>query len=339
MTSSREEVRQRFNELMLGEYDFEAIYDFAKKLMDDGPLPEEIKGFVDSTKDRAVELHPELSESANTIDISGSGGDKLKTINVGSLASLVMSAGGLVVGKQSTRAYTGKAGSKDFYDSIGIPVDLQTESIQEVEKQLETLSFAAYYYPALSPGFGKNSGRFLGELKEKGLGFVTPWHVAAWLYNPLAVKYRIYGMFTDKYFDVAADVLQDQGVEKGWVVFGVDGLDEISNVGATEILEFAGHDKKRFALNPQDFGIQKSKIQDILVDNKEESIQIAKEIISGDRKDQFRDLVAINAAAGFYISGMKPTLLEATEFAFQLLESGAVSRKVEEIREYIGEQE
>jgi len=332
----REEVRNKLNELMFGEYDFQAIYDFAKGLMDDGPTAEEIKGFVDSIKDRAGKLNPNLRAESRTIDISGSGGDAIKTINVGSIASLILAAGGLVVGKGSTRAYTGTTGSKDLYDALGMPIDLVKEDIKEKERLLEKASFAAYYYPALSPNYGTNNGKFMGELKEKGLAFITPWHVAAWLYNPLKLNFRIYGMFTDKYFDVAADVLKDQGVEKGWIINGVDGLDEISNVGSTKILEFSKDETKRFELSPEDFEVKKSKAEDIKVLSKEEAIEIAKEVISGKRKDAFRDLVAINAAAGFYIAGIKPDLKSATDYAVELLESGKVEEKVEEVRSFIG---
>src|SRR4051812_27895887 len=102
----RQEVRTKLNNFILGEYDFDAFYAFVKGLMDKGMTAEEVKGFIDSIQDRAVGLRPSLDPNAKTIDVSGTGGDTVKTINVGSIVSLVLATGGLVVGKQATRAYT-----------------------------------------------------------------------------------------------------------------------------------------------------------------------------------------------------------------------------------------
>ncbi len=332
----REEVRKTFNDLMLGDYDFDEIYKFAKQLMDNGPTTEEVKGFIDSTADRVVELNPKLPKDKKIIDISSSGGDDIKTINVGSIVSLVLAAGGIVVGKNAARAVTGYSGSSDLFDKIGIPVKYADENVKNTERLLEKTGFASYYYPAFDlEKYGANSGRFLRELRDKGMSFVTPWNVAAWLYNPLKLNYRIYGMFTDKYFETAAEVLKDQGVEKGWIVYGADGLDEVSNVGETKVLEFVRSGNKELILYPEDFGLRRAAVDEIKVSSAEESFKIADNIINGKEDSAYSDLILINSSAGLYLTGLTNNLKDGVRIADELLKSGKVKAKVEEIKSEI----
>lgn len=223
-------------ELYRGPYDFEKMYHWAKEFMAGDITADDISGFVEAVGELATPLRPRMDLS-RAIDVSGTGGDGIKTINVGTVASFVLAAAGLTVGKQSTRGYTGLLGSLDLLGRLGIEVRYRGEQASKIEYLLEQQHLAFYCHPAFNAQFA-NHGKFFTDLKERKLAFVTPWHLLFWVYNPLPLAYRVYGMFTDKYLREVAEVLRRQGIKRGWVVHGGGGMDEVSVLGPSRVVEF-----------------------------------------------------------------------------------------------------
>jgi anthranilate phosphoribosyltransferase len=258
---------------------------------------------------------------SRAIDVSGTGGDGLKTINVGTVASFVMAAAGLTVGKQSTRGYTGLLGSLDLLGRLGIEVKYRDEQAARVERLLERERLAFYCHPAFNKNYA-NQGRFFTELKERKLAFVTPWHLLFWVFNPLPLSYRVYGMFTGKYSREVAEVLLGQGIKRGWVVSGGGGMDEVSVLGSSKVVEFGPNGLKEFEVQPGDFGVKKVELVAVTVANADEAVVQATELLQGKREGPLRDLVAVNAATGLYLAGVVSTLREGNELAIETLKSG-----------------
>jgi len=326
---TREETKNKVIELNTKPYDFDAFLGFIKEIMPN-PTEEEILGFVDANSILAPKLHPKIDLS-KAIDISGTGGDKVNTINVGTITGLVLATGGLYVAKASTRGHTSPSGSSDLLNHLGIKVNLDIEEPARIERMIKDSHFGAFYYPALTDKYA-NQKRFFGEMKERGIRIVTPNHIASWLLNLVGVKNRIYGMFTDKYLELAMNVLRAQGVENAWVLNGTDGLDEISNIGETKVVELKNDNIKSFIITPKDFGIKAVQVKDISITDAEESFKIAENIIAGKEDSPHNDLVLMNSSAGFYLSGLADSLKDGVELAKELLASGKVQNKVDEIR-------
>jgi anthranilate phosphoribosyltransferase len=332
-----EETRQTLNALMLNETDFYYTLAFAMGLMAKGPTVEELKGLVLSYQDRGVPLNPKVNRDV-LIDISGTGGDKIKTPNVGTTASFIMAAGGLVVAKQSTRGYTGTTGSRDMFVALGVDIPLTNGDPRIVEKALEVVGLFPFYYPAFSEKFS-NRVKFFTKLREIGLTFVTPWHLTSWVYSPLPLKYRVYGMFTDKYLEDYARLYSELGYEHVLIVNGVDGLDEVSNIGETKISELMNGKIRNYTISPKELGIKASKKEEILSKGADENALDFIRVIYGKEHGALTDLVAINAGVAFYATNKTKSMKEGTELAFELIKSGAASKKMQELVSYAGKQE
>lgn len=332
---TEEEVRNSLNELILKDEEHYYTLAFTMGLMAKGVTSAELKGFVLSYADRAPKLSPAVPRE-KLIDLSGTGGDAIKTPNVGTIASFILASGGLVVGKQSTRGYTGATGSRDMFLAVGVDVPLMQDDPKRVEKVLESVGICPFYYPSFSDKF---SGRvkFFTKLKEIGLTFVTPWHLTSWIFNPLPLVYRVYGMFTDAYLETVARTFKEMGYEHVLVVHGVDGLDELSNVGPTKVVEVKGEKINSYMVSPEDLGVQRARVEDISSGGAESNIMDMIRILYNVDKGPKRDLIAINAGAGFYAANVVQSLREGTELALSLIEEGKAAAKLEEVVHHFGE--
>jgi anthranilate phosphoribosyltransferase len=332
---SSEETRQTLNVLMKEEKDQYFMLAFAIALMAKGPTVDELKGFVLSYQDSTERLMPAIDVN-KLIDISGTGGDKIKTINVGTVASFILAAGGLVVGKQSTRGYTGATGSRDMFLALGINVPLVEGDPKLVQKGLEEVGLYPFYYPSFSKAHG-NRVAFFNKLREIGLTFVTPWHLTSWVFNPLPLKYRLYGMFDDRYLVDFARLFQELGYTHVLVVHGIDGLDEVSSIGKTKIAELINNKIKIYTVSPKDLGIETGKIEDIRTGGADQNVLDLLRVLYNHDMGSKTNLVAVNAGAAFYAAKKANSLKEGTLLAKELIANGSASAKLEQLVDYAGD--
>jgi anthranilate phosphoribosyltransferase len=350
-----EEARTALN--VVGSYDTittldksDGLYFLALTLgvMAKGPTADELHGFVLSLSDQSVKFSTNV-DPAKMIDVSGTGGDRIKTFNIGTTTSFVLSAGGLSVAKQATRGYTGFTGSADIFKELG--VDPFGVSAKDIEKALHDVGIAAFYTPAFTPTF-KNRVDFLTKLKEIRLVYPTPWHLVSWVYSPFQMEARLYGVFDGTYSVPIAQLFQKLGYKRVMVVHGIDGLDEISTVGETMIAELRdGHVTTR-QVSPEDLGLSRSSRQDLQTLTDEEfellrgvgtdqatkdelrekgrkaNIALFFKVLYGIETGAKRDIVIANAGAGFYLCQVAQTLEEGVSLARKVIESGKARDKV-----------
>ena len=193
-----------------------------------------------------------------------------------------------------------------------------------------------FYYPSFSDAFD-NRVSFFTKLKEAELTFVTPWHLASWVHSPLDLNYRVYGMLTDDYLSDFAHLFDEIGYEHVLVVHGMDGIDEVSNVGKTKIAELHEGEVKTYTLSPSDLGVKKSSIDEITSDGADQNVVDFVNIIYNQDRGAKRDLVAVNAGAAFYAANVTSSIEAGTKYAFNILESGDAAHKLEQLVEYAGD--
>jgi anthranilate phosphoribosyltransferase len=320
-------------------------------VMAKGPSSSELHGFVLSISDQSVKFATTI-DPAVLIDVSGTGGDRIKTFNVGTASSFVLAAGGVNVAKQATRSYTGFTGSADVFSEIGLdPTRISRASVVE---RLERFGLVAFYTPAFTGGF-KNRIDFLTKLKTIGLTYPTPWHLVSWVYSPFKMDARIYGVFDARYVPVVAELFLKLGYRRVLVVHGVDGLDEISNTGATKIAELNNGSITTYEVTPEDLGVKRAQISAIqtLTDSeflelrdpktpeprRQELEQTARaknletffRVLYGRSDESKQDLVAVNAGAGFYLCGKSKTLKDGVTLAKDIIAGGQAGRKLEDV--------
>ena len=281
----------------------------------------------------SASLEPEVDKNL-IVDISGTGGDKLKTFNVGTTASLVISGAGLVAAKQSAPGYTGITGSRDIFEEVGIPITSLTK--KQIEIALEKIGFCPYHRTSFSPGL-KTQMQFLKKVREIGLTYRMLFHIAANVFSPLKMHYRVYGCFDEVWMPTLAKLFQRLGYKRGLIVFGKGGLDEISTIGDTKIIEFASTRTKSYTVTPEGLGLRRAKYKEIKTGNRNQNVLDFLRILKGKDKGAKRDLVLANAAAAFYVTGKVGSLRDGVKLGAQIIDSGAAWEKLSKTVGLVGD--
>jgi anthranilate phosphoribosyltransferase len=302
-------------------------------LMAKGPTADELFGLATSIRDNSAKFHWDI-DTNEILDVSGTGGDSIKTLNVGTAASFVVAAAGLRVAKQATGAYTGKTGSADIFRELGLDV-FSLRDPKAVERCLKDVGVSGFYPPAFSQSFN-NRIAFLQKLRRIGLLYLTPWHLVAWIPSPAPMSSRLYGVFAAEYVEPLAQVFKGLGYERALVVHGLDGLDEVSTVGRTLICELRDGESETYEIEPADLGLKRAEPGDLAIASQEESLESFFRVLLNFDRGPRRDLVAANAGAALYIAGKVKSLREGAELALELLTSGAAAEKLERFCSYMG---
>ncbi len=298
-----------------------------------GETVDELLGFVKSLGNFAEKLEPHIDEDS-IIDISGTGGDRLKTFNVSTTASLVVAGGGVIVAKQSSPGFTGVTGSKDIFEEIGLPLSTLTKN--QIENALEKVGFCPFHRTYFSPRL-KNQLHFFMKIREIGLTYKMPFHIAALVFSPLKMYYRVYGCFEEKWMMILTQLFQKLGYKRGLIVFGDGGLDEISTIGATKVVEFTDKETKKYDLLPKDLGLRQARYQDIEVGSKTQNIIDFLSILKGKEKGAKRDLVLANSGAAFYVLGKTKSIKEGVELSKKIIDAGLAWEKLIKLAELVGD--
>jgi anthranilate phosphoribosyltransferase len=166
---------------------------------------------------------------------------------------------------------------------------------------------------------------------RRELGVRTVFNLLGPLTNPAGAPYQLVGVCKAELVEPIAETLAALGTKRAWVVYGRDGLDEVTLAEKTLVAEAQGGSVKIFELGPEDFGLRPSSLEALLVEGADESAQIIREVLSGKRDDAARDLVIANAAAGLFIGGAARDLREASNLAAGSIETGAAAAKLAQL--------
>ncbi len=300
-----------------------------------GETGDEFLGFCKSYVKRLPKLNPKI-DIDNTTDTSGTGGDKLKTFNISTTASVVLAGAGVTVAKQAFFAVTGFSGSAEIFGAFG--VDVLKIRLQQVEKTLETIGICPYLKEVLVEKTGLENLMVTKKVSDMGLKLVSPLHIVANVVAPIKMKRRVYGCTWRKYLPVLAELFQKLGYTKGMVVHGVDGIDEMSNIGKTEIVEYTAKRTKAYKLSPADLGIRKAKFEDIKAISKERNVIDFLRILYGKEKSPRRDIVLANTAASLYVMGKVKNLSEGVAMAGEVIDEGLAFKKLEQLVKALGDE-
>lgn len=305
-------------------------------LMAKGVTSDELFGFCKSREKLLPKLEVEINPSEIT-DNSGTGGDKLKTFNVSTTASFIISAAGIAVAKQSFFAVTGVGGSGDLFRAFGINI-IKTSNAKTIKETIESTGFVPYVADfSVPPDRLQAVLNFIRKRDEIGLNYLTPYHLAANVVTPIKMERRVYGIFDNKYSVMLAQLFQKLNYKKGLIICGKDGLDEISNIGKTEIVEFSKNKIDKYIFTPGDFGVKKARYEDIKAISAEQNVIDFLRIIFNKDKGPKRDIVLMNAASSLYLMDKVSNLKDGVELAKQILEGSKAADKLKKLVATIGD--
>ncbi|MBU0761884.1 MAG: anthranilate phosphoribosyltransferase [Candidatus Altiarchaeota archaeon] len=318
-----DEAKAAMQNIMSGDATDAQIGAFLIALKMKGESVEEISAFAQVMRQYSLKVTPKVD--GTLVDVCGTGGDGKSTFNISTASMFVVAAAGVPVAKHGNRSITSKSGSADVLEALGVNIGLNVEQITaSIEKIGVGFMFAPQHHPAMKHVMPA----------RKQLGVRTVFNILGPLTNPASAKAQVMGVFDPDLTEKLANVFGLLGVEHAVVVHGEPGIDEISNVGNTKISELKDGAVTTYSLSPQDFGVGKADIQDILGSTAADNAQTIKDIFSGADTGPKMDIVALNASAGLLVAGNADSLKNGYRQALDIISSGKALKKLTEYVEY-----
>ena len=281
-----------------------------------GETVDELMGMAEGLRSRALRV---ISQHRCFIDTAGTGSSRAKTFNISTAAAFVIAGAGLPVAKHGNRAASSKSGSADLLTALGVNVS----AIPLVsENALNEIGICFMFAPL----FHGATARVAGIRRQ--LGIHTTFNLLGPLSNPAGAPRQIIGVWRKDLAEKLAHVLAGLGTERAWVVHGEDGLDEITLAGKTQVAEAQGGEVKTLEIGPQDFGFEVGAIEHLRGGDAEANAEIVSAVLAGERRDEARALVIMNAAAALFLGGAAVDLREGAKLAAEAIDSGEARRKL-----------
>lgn len=305
---------------------------FLKGLSAKGETPAEIAGFVEAFLKRAVDPGTTgMTFDGPTIDVCGTGGDKLNLFNVSTTSMFVIAAGGATVVKHGNRGITSKSGGADVLEALGIRLDISPETFRKcLDEAGVGFLFAQMYHPAF-----KAVGPVRAELAKEGIR--TIFNLIGPLLNPVRPQCQLIGVCDPALGPVFSEILQRLGRESAWIVNGstADGrpVDEMSLMGATEVFK-SGSQQELVdeTVTPTDFGLTVCDEVELAGGEADLNAQILVDILSGKEKGAKREMVLLNAGAGLACAGLADDIADGVNKACKLIDSGAALDRLRKLQ-------
>ncbi|MDR0514606.1 MAG: anthranilate phosphoribosyltransferase, partial [Coriobacteriaceae bacterium] len=279
-----------------------------------GETIDEISGSAAGMRQHCVRLLNDV----DALEIVGTGGDHAQSFNISTTSALVISAAGIPVAKHGNRAATSRSGAADVLEALGVDITVPPEKSLEL---LETIGlcflFAQNYHIAM---------KYVAPVRRE-LGIRTIFNILGPLVNPAGAKRELLGVYDEDLVRPLAEVLAKLGVDDALVVYGQDGLDEISMSAATSVCEVRDGRFKLYDIHPEDFGFARCNKEDLKGGTPLENAAITQAILRGERGPR-RNAVVMNSAAAMYVAKPGLSLVEAAKLAEEMLDSGAAEAQL-----------
>ncbi|MDO4573970.1 MAG: bifunctional anthranilate synthase component II/anthranilate phosphoribosyltransferase [Planctomycetia bacterium] len=255
----------------------------------------------------------------DVMDIVGTGGDGVGTFNISTTTLFVVAAGGVPVAKHGNRAVSSKSGAADVLEKLGVRIDVSPQHSYAALKQLGVCFLFAQKYHTAS--------RSVANVRSE-LGVRTLFNILGPLANPAGATLQLMGVFREGLVEPMARVLSHLGVRRGMVVYGEDGLDEATVTTRTKICEVHGETLKTSWITPEEMGLKRWALSDLVGGSAEENAAITRNLLSGRERGAKREIVLLNAGLCLYLAGKADTIPDGVTLAGTLIDSGEALRKL-----------
>lgn len=284
-----------------------------------GETVEEIAGFARAMRERAQRIAPKADA---LIDVVGTGGDRLSTFNISTTTAFVVAAAGGYVAKHGNRAVSRLSGAADVLEALGVniqvPPDVVRRSIEDIGIGF---MFAPIYHAAMKHAVGP----------RREIGVRTVFNILGPLTNPANANYLVVGAYEPSLTPVMAEVLGEMGARRAFVVHGLDGIDEVSTVGSTQVSELRNGDVRTYTISPDDLGLSRTPADAIAGGTPEENAAITTAILRGEPGPR-QEIVLANAAAALVAAEIADEWRGGVALARRAIASGAAYEKLEALR-------
>ena len=317
---SFEKAKQLLDTIFEGQTSEAQIAAFLTAMQAKGVTAPELAGFAKSLREHAVKVNVETD---HLVDTCGTGGAAIKTFNISTAAALVAAGAGVYVAKHGNKAITSNCGSADVLAELGVKIDTPAQIVAECIMQAHIgFMFAPMFHPAM---------KFVQPVR-KALGFRTVFNFLGPLANPANVQNQVLGVADENLMQIVADALKLLGVRYAMVVHS-KGLDEISTMNITKMLELKDGTIVTRELDCSDYGIAATDLNTIKGGDIKNNAKIVREIIEGKDKGPRRDLVALNAAAAIIVANLADDFESAINMANVSIDSGKAKKCLDKLIE------
>lgn len=306
-----------------------------RAILYDQATPAQIAGFLvalrakGETVDEVVEMLDVMAEVAtlvpltdaerlDAVDIVGTGGDGSHTVNVSTMAALVIAGAGVTVCKHGSRSASSKAGAADVLEALGVVIELSPD---DVAASVREIGIGFCFAPMFHPAF-----RFAGSPRRE-LGVPTTFNLLGPMSNPARIGRQVIGVADPRFAELMVTALSRQGLRSAWVVHG-DGLDELTTTGRSQVWVLSDGAISRIEVDPASLGLPPATVADLVGGDAADNAELARRVLGGER-GPVRDIVLLNAAAGLVVAGHVDDLGSGIDAAAQSIDSGQAAAKLE----------
>ena len=332
---TREQARQVMQQILTGNATDAQIGALLVALHMKGETVDEIVGFAEAIRAAATQLHLSRDSALDVsgterdalVDTCGTGGDVSGTFNISTASALVVAGAGVRVAKHGTRSATSKCGSADVVEALGVNLSLPPARLASC---LEQVGIAFLFAPAMHTAM-----KYVHPARRE-LRLPTVFNLLGPLTNPAHASAQVVGVYAASLVDKLAHALLLLGLRRALVVHGRDGLDEITITAPTMVAEVRDGSVRNYEIRPEDFGLQRAALEQILGGDVYSNAGIIREVLSGTRSPR-RDVVLLNASAALVAAGRADSIAGAIPLAAGSIDSGAARAKLDALVRFTNE--
>ena len=298
------------------------ISGFLVALVMKGTTLEETAYIASAMRKNCIPIRPDVT--SETMDTCGTGGG-LSTYNISTATALIAAAAGIPVAKHGSRSISSLSGSADVLEALGVNINLTPEQAAEL---IETINIAFIYAPLFHPVMGKVLQ------PEAALGIKTIFYtIIGPLINPAFAPRHLLGVYKPELLEQVATVAKEIGYTRAMFVHGLDGLDEISLLGKTRIMELKDGVFKTYEIEPEDFGLMRCTLDEIRTGTPGENAATIRGVFDGTIRDARRNAVLLNAAGALIVGDKAADFKDGIAKVAEIIDSGLAKAKLEELVE------
>lgn len=310
---TREQAADRMRAVLSGAESSEHIAEFLLGYNAREATSDELSGFLQAVREAATQISLPSDIAAKAVDIVGTGGDHSGSVNVSTMAALVVAGAGVPVCKHGNRSASSKCGTADVLEALGARIELTPE---EVARCVSTAGFGFVFAPAFHPAF-----RHVGPVRRQ-LGVPTIFNLLGPMANPAPVAYMLVGVADSARMRIMASALANR-TKAAYVVHGFGGLDELSLAGPNRVLEIRnGVVQSEFTIVAEELGLLTAGNEDLRGGDPAHNALVVREVLDNQLHGPIRDVVVLNAAVALHVAGAASTLAACVILADASLTSG-----------------
>jgi anthranilate phosphoribosyltransferase len=313
---SRQEMTAVMNQIMTGECTPAQIGGFLVGMRMKGETVDEITAAARVMRDLSTSVMVDVD---HLVDTCGTGGDASGSFNISTASAIVTAAAGAHVAKHGNRSVSGATGSADVLEAAGVNLNITPAQVGDCISQVGVgFMFAQKHHSAMRHAIGP----------RKEMAVRTIFNVLGPLTNPAGAPNQVIGVFAKELVEPLAQVLKQLGSRHVMIVHSDDGMDELSVSADSTVAELKNGEIKTYTVEPSDFGLEKSDIECLKVDNVEQSLAMIQSVLAN-QAGPAKDIVCLNAGAAIYVSGITDTLLAGVQKAQSVIADGKAAKILE----------